>query len=164
MVIRNHLCQAAKRLLEEYQATPVCINARYACAYSTIKKRDWWDLAICGGPIVEQATHFLDLMRYFAGEIAPESIKAVAVGPSLPLSDMPEAPEGEHSVISFFLDHAASVKQRCVAHTILLLATSTTDWHSVRMLWMSCRCPFSAEVPDSARPSIRRVKSFKHVL
>lgn len=52
----------------------------------------------CGGPIVEQATHFIDLLRYFGGEIAPESIKAVAVGPSLPLSDMPAAPEGEHSV------------------------------------------------------------------
>lgn len=71
---------------------------RYACAYSTIKKKDWWDTSICGGPIVEQATHFIDLMRYFAGEIAEESIKAVAVGPTLPLSDMAAAPEAEHTV------------------------------------------------------------------
>ena len=33
-----------------------------------------------------------------AGEIAEESINAVAVGPSLPLSDMPPAPDGEHMV------------------------------------------------------------------
>lgn len=53
---------------------------------------------MCGGPIVEQATHFIDLLRFFGGEIAQESIKAVAVGPSLPLSDMPPAPDAEHSV------------------------------------------------------------------
>lgn len=73
-------------------------HRRYACAYSTIRKRDWWDTSGCGGPIVEQATHFIDLMRYFGGEIVEESIKAVAVGPSLPLTDMPESPHGEHTV------------------------------------------------------------------
>lgn len=90
--------QAAKRILEQYNAKPASIMARYACAYSTILKRDWWDKSICGGPIVEQATHFVDLLRYFGGEVAEESIKAVAVGPSLPLSDMPKAPNGEHTV------------------------------------------------------------------
>ena len=50
---------------------------------------------------MEQATHFIDLLRYFGGEIAPESIKAVAVGPSLPLSDMPDAPDAEHLVPTF---------------------------------------------------------------
>lgn len=94
--------QAAKRLLEQYNAKPVSIMARYACAYSTIKKRDWWDISICGGPIVEQATHFVDLLRYFGGEIAHESIKAVAAGPSLPLSDMADAPNAEHTVSSPF--------------------------------------------------------------
>ena len=48
--------QAAKELLQQYNAQPVSIMARYACAYSTIKKRDWWDTAICGGPIVEQVS------------------------------------------------------------------------------------------------------------
>jgi hypothetical protein len=32
-----------------------------------------------GGPIVEQATHFCDLMRYFGGEVNPETISALAV-------------------------------------------------------------------------------------
>jgi predicted dehydrogenase len=72
--------------------------ARYACAYTHILKRDWWDTKLCGGPIVEQATHFVDLMRYLGGEIVQESIKAVAVGPSLPLSDMAKPPQAEHEV------------------------------------------------------------------
>ena len=45
-----------------------------------------------------QATHFVDLMRYLGGEIVQESIKAVAVGPALPLSDMAKAPQAEHEV------------------------------------------------------------------
>jgi predicted dehydrogenase len=98
MLRYSPVVQAARKLLQEYNAKPASIMARYACAYSTIKKRDWWDTSICGGPIVEQATHFVDLLRYFGGEVAEESIKAVAVGPSLPLSDMPAAPDAEHTV------------------------------------------------------------------
>jgi hypothetical protein len=49
---------------------------------------------------VEQGTHFLDLMRHFGGEVQQESLQGVAVGPELKLRDMPEAPEGEHSVRS----------------------------------------------------------------
>ena len=57
-----------------------------------------WDTALSGGPIVEQATHFVDLMRFFAGEIIEETVKAVAVGPEQPLVDMAAAPEAEHEV------------------------------------------------------------------
>lgn len=48
---------------------------------------------------MEQATHFVDLMRFFAGEILEDTVKAVAVGPEQKLVDMPAAPEGEHEVI-----------------------------------------------------------------
>lgn len=47
---------------------------------------------------MEQATHFVDLMRFFAGEILEDTVKAVAVGPEQKLVDMPAAPEGEHEV------------------------------------------------------------------
>ena len=51
-----------------------------------------------GGPIVEQATHFVDLMRFFAGEILEDTVKAVAVGPDQKLSDMAPPPQAEHEV------------------------------------------------------------------
>ena len=41
----------------------------------------------------------MDLMRFFGGEILEDSIRATAVGPALPLSDMAPGPdEGEHKV------------------------------------------------------------------
>ncbi len=64
------------------------------CCVSLIR----WDVSLCGGPIVEQATHFVDLMRFFAGEIIEDSVKAVAVGPQQKLSDMPEPPLAEAEV------------------------------------------------------------------
>ncbi|KAL0025024.1 hypothetical protein WJX77_012337 [Trebouxia sp. C0004] len=92
------MAQAAKKILKEHNATPLAVIARYACGYSDIKKRDWWDVSLCGGPIVEQATHFVDLMRFFAGEIIEDTVKAVAVGPQQKLSDMPEPPLAEAEV------------------------------------------------------------------
>ena len=48
---------------------------------------------------MEQATHFVDLMRYLAGgDIVQESIQAVAVGPDMPLKEMPAHPQAEHLV------------------------------------------------------------------
>ena len=47
---------------------------------------------------MEQATHSIDIMRYFGGEVAEESVSALAVGPKLPLSDLPPAPYAEHTV------------------------------------------------------------------
>ena len=70
----------------------------YASAYSAIKKKHYWDTACSRGPIVEQATHSIDIMRFFGGEIAEASVSALAVGPELALSDMPPAPYAEHTV------------------------------------------------------------------
>jgi len=49
------------------------ILARYNCAYSLIEKRAWWDMRSSGGPIVEQCTHFADLVRYISGSECDES-------------------------------------------------------------------------------------------
>ena len=59
------------------------VNARYSCAYSELDHPFWWNSVKSGGPIVEQATHFCDLIRYFAGEVAIKSIQ----GTCIPASD-----------------------------------------------------------------------------
>lgn len=79
---------AINRIKEElikYGRPLIAINARYACTYSNVRKPFWWDKERSGGPIVEQATHFCDLIRYFGGEIVQESIK----GYSIPSSTTP---------------------------------------------------------------------------
>jgi len=50
--------------------------ARYACAYESIAKPDWWDKSKSAGPIIEQGTHFCDLSRYFGGEVDIRSVQA----------------------------------------------------------------------------------------
>lgn len=35
---------------------PIAVLGRYAGAYTHIRKVDWWDYDLCGGPIVEQVT------------------------------------------------------------------------------------------------------------
>ena len=43
---------------------------------------------MCTGPIVEQATHFCDLVRYIGGEVRGDSVKGVCV----PYSADPTSP------------------------------------------------------------------------
>ena len=80
--------QQMKSILEEFGRPVMGINARYICAYSEMDHPFWWDKTKSGGPIVEQATHFCDLMRYIVGEVDPATISALAVPPS----DDPSAP------------------------------------------------------------------------
>ncbi len=74
-----------KEELMKYGRPILALNARYSCAYSLSIKPFWWDLDRSGGPIVEQATHFCDLVRYLGGEVVMDSIQGTAV----PLSDDP---------------------------------------------------------------------------
>ena len=80
--------QQMKSILEKYGQPMMGINARYNCAYSMSRNYIWWDKTKSGGPIVEQATHFCDLMRYIGGEVKSETISALAV----PASDTEEDP------------------------------------------------------------------------
>lgn len=48
-------------------------------AYEASRKLAWWNKSIDCGPIVEQATHFVDLSRYFGGEVDLESIMAHSI-------------------------------------------------------------------------------------
>ncbi len=83
----------AKRALEETGIKPRHIVLRYACSYSKIRKREWWDTAESGGTIVEQATHFVDAARYLCGEAEMESVSALALGGGFELADKPEGME-----------------------------------------------------------------------
>ena len=66
-------------ILKEYGRSVISINARYNCAYSELDHPFWWNKARSGGPIVEQATHFCDILRYLGGEAKPETIHAIAI-------------------------------------------------------------------------------------
>ena len=90
--------QAARQLLAENRTPTAALVGRYVATYNHIRKRSWWDGTMSGGTIVEQATHFVDMMRYLGGEIDRTSIQAIAVGPDYPLAEMPQHPEGEHLV------------------------------------------------------------------
>jgi Putative oxidoreductase C terminal domain len=35
--------QMMKKIIEENNLTVMCTTARYACAYESIAKQDWWD-------------------------------------------------------------------------------------------------------------------------
>lgn len=66
-----------KSLLEQYKRKPLIIIASYNCAY--MDNPMYWNKAKTGGPIVEEATHFCDLLRYLGGEVREETISALSV-------------------------------------------------------------------------------------
>ncbi|DBA89671.1 hypothetical protein WJX79_009585 [Trebouxia sp. C0005] len=120
---------AAKRLMQEIGVTPASIVGRYSCPYNNIAKPQWWDTQKSGGCIVEQATHFVDLMRYLSGgDIIQESIQAVAVGPDMALKEMPAHPQAEHLVPMERRNNRATMATfkmttgaiACLSHTLLL--------------------------------------------
>ena len=82
-MFRYHPAITKMKSILEQQGRPVMgINARYICAYSEMDHPFWWNKDKSGGPIVEQATHFCDLMRYLAGEVDENSVSALAVSAS----------------------------------------------------------------------------------
>ena len=68
-----------KSILKQHGRAIMGINARYACAYSKSTNVVWWNKSKSGGPVVEQATHFCDIMRYLGGEVNTQSISALAI-------------------------------------------------------------------------------------
>ncbi len=83
-----------RRILAETPGGVRAVLARYDCAYSEIASLAWWDKRTCGGPIVEQATHFCDLARYLAGEVDPATISAVQISPDEPAGQLADLPAG----------------------------------------------------------------------
>ncbi|KAF8654122.1 hypothetical protein AX16_003654 [Volvariella volvacea WC 439] len=68
--------QMMKQIITENNLTIMATIARYACAYESIAKPDWWNKAKSAGPIIEQGTHFCDLSRYFGGEVDYSTVTA----------------------------------------------------------------------------------------
>ncbi|KAF9532910.1 putative oxidoreductase C terminal-domain-containing protein [Crepidotus variabilis] len=68
--------QMMKQVIDENNLTVMSTIARYACAYESIAKPEWWDKSKSAGPVIEQGTHFCDLSRYFGGEVDISSVQA----------------------------------------------------------------------------------------
>ncbi|RPD62848.1 hypothetical protein L227DRAFT_573367 [Lentinus tigrinus ALCF2SS1-6] len=71
--------QMIKKIITENKLVVMGTNARYVMAYEYARKPHWWDKTRSGGPIVEQATHFCDLSRYFGGDVRLPSVVAHSV-------------------------------------------------------------------------------------
>ncbi|KAJ5815101.1 hypothetical protein N7474_006878 [Penicillium riverlandense] len=71
--------QKATSIIRDNKLRIMSVGARYTCAYSKIRKIDWWDKSKQCGPIVEQATHFADLCRYLGGEINLRTVHSYAL-------------------------------------------------------------------------------------
>lgn len=74
-----------KEIISEHGRPLMVIKVAYNCAYSELDRPFWWDIKTSGGPIVEQATHLCDLLRYFGGEVDFSQLTGIAI----PASDDP---------------------------------------------------------------------------
>jgi len=79
MLRYTKVAQEMKKIIRENNLTVMATSARYIMAYefagTTMARLSQWDKSGRGGPIVEQATHILDLGRYFAPNIQLDSIQ-----------------------------------------------------------------------------------------
>ncbi|WFD18754.1 hypothetical protein MCAP1_000965 [Malassezia caprae] len=87
--------QKMKQIIAENNLRVMAINARYIMAYEHTAKLDWWDKSKNPGPIVEQATHFCDLARYFGGEADLSTVMAHSVEHYEPAGQLSKIPVDE---------------------------------------------------------------------
>lgn len=72
--------QKMRSIIEENDLHVMATVARYVCSYVKIEKQSWWMKSKDCGPIVEQATHFIDLSRYFGGDVDLSTVQAHSLG------------------------------------------------------------------------------------
>ena len=87
--------QKMKQIIAENDLHVMAVNARYIMAYEHTAKLDWWDKSKNPGPIVEQATHFCDLARYFAGEVDLSTVMAQSLEHYEPAGQLSKIPVDE---------------------------------------------------------------------
>ncbi|KAM0753680.1 hypothetical protein T439DRAFT_322568 [Meredithblackwellia eburnea MCA 4105] len=68
--------QKMRSIIEDNDLHVMATVARYVCSYAKIAKASWWMKSRDCGPVVEQATHFIDLSRYFGGDVDMDSVQA----------------------------------------------------------------------------------------
>ncbi|KAK4698559.1 hypothetical protein P7C70_g7713, partial [Phenoliferia sp. Uapishka_3] len=68
--------QKMRSIIEDNDLHVMATVARYVCSYAKIAKPSWWMKSRDCGPIVEQGTHFIDLSRYFGGDVDMASVQA----------------------------------------------------------------------------------------
>lgn len=71
--------QKMRSIIEDNDLHVMATVARYVCSYAKIAKPSWWMKSRDCGPVVEQATHFVDLSRYFGGDVDLDSVQAHAL-------------------------------------------------------------------------------------
>jgi len=122
--------------------TIVSTTARYNSAYVSIPKPMWWDVRRSGGPIIEQATHFCDLSRYFCGDVSLDTINTLQVHSTEKAGELSEVPQGcevgvddqfkiprsTHSIWKY--ENNGSIG--CLSHALLMKGTR---YHTEFEIW-----------------------------
>ncbi|BGP53860.1 hypothetical protein JCM8202v2_001432 [Rhodotorula sphaerocarpa] len=90
--------QTMRSIIEDNELEVMAVNARYVCSYAAISKPAWWMKSKDCGPIVEQATHFVDLSRYFGGDVDMESVNAHALEWDEPAGELSAIPVDEKAI------------------------------------------------------------------
>lgn len=90
----------------------VAIHARYNCAYTAIPKPFWWDVRESGGPVIEQATHFIDALRFIGGDVDHDSVSAICVEPRSPAGHLSQIPCAEPTDPLFQIPRATCAVMR----------------------------------------------------
>uniref|UniRef100_A0A060T573 ARAD1B05258p n=1 Tax=Blastobotrys adeninivorans TaxID=409370 RepID=A0A060T573_BLAAD len=81
--------QKVMSIIRENNLRVMMVTGRYAMAYNLLDKHPWWMKSQQGGPIIEQATHFCDLMRYLGGgEVDLDSVQATTLEHNEPAGEL----------------------------------------------------------------------------
>ncbi|GAA6012134.1 hypothetical protein JCM11491_001760 [Sporobolomyces phaffii] len=90
--------QKMRSIIEDNDLEVMATNARYTASYAKINKPAWWMKSKDQGPVVEQATHFIDLSRYFGGDVVMDSVQAHALEWDEPAGALSVIPVDEDAI------------------------------------------------------------------
>lgn len=90
--------QKVMTTIKENNLRVMMVTGRYACAYKECEKTPWWMKSQQGGPIIEQATHFCDLMRYIGGDVDMDSVQATTLEHTEPAGEIGVVNVDEQSI------------------------------------------------------------------
>lgn len=90
--------QKMKQIIAENNLTVTAVNGRYFMAYEHTAKPWWWNKKLSLGPVIEQATHFCDLARYFGGEVDLSTVFAHSLEYNEPAGHLSKIPIDESRI------------------------------------------------------------------